>query len=245
MTSGGQRAGGDTVERMREGAVVAYYDILPADLARLVAKVQRLVGQGIASFAPRSLREVHATIIGLGLPGPAVDLPGLLDHLRAAFSAAPLQIGFGGFADRDYAFASRSRRLYERSLTLHQGLATMIGWPVGTAHEPVLALDQIRRSCQRFGVVHKYHDATGATDPDAYMVVGEYDQNTGATDELYEVARAVRWALRRDPVAVRTGVEELQVVVYTDRRLPRQETIALPLHPPGVHTEVLRLLGRE
>jgi hypothetical protein len=40
-------------------------------------------------------------------------------------------------------------------------------------------------------------------------------------------------------------VEELQVVVYTDRRLPRQETIALPLHPPGVHTEVLRLLGRQ
>jgi hypothetical protein len=229
---------------MREGAVVAYYDAVPADLARLVAKVQRLVGQGIASFAPRSLREVHATIIGLGPLGPGVDLPGLLDHLRAAFSAAPLQIGFGGFADRDYGFASRSRRLYERSLTLHQGQATMIGWPVTTAHEPLLALDQIRRTCQRFGVVHKYHDPQGATDPDAYMVVGEYDQNASATGEPDEVARTVRQALRRDPVAVRTSAEELWVVVYTDRRLPRQETIALPLHRPGVHTEVLRLLAR-
>jgi hypothetical protein len=139
---------------------------------------------------------------------------------------------------------SRSRRLYERSLTLHQGLATMIGWPVTTAHEPLLALDQIRRTCQRFGVVHKYHDPQGATDPDAYMVVGEYDQNASATGEPDEVARTVRQALRRDPVAVRTSAEELWVVVYTDRRLPRQDTIALPLHRPGVHTEVLRLLAR-
>jgi hypothetical protein len=229
---------------MREGAVVAYYDALPADLARLVARVQALADQGIASFAPRSLREVHATIIGLGPLGPGVDLPGLLDHLRTMFAAAPLRIRFGGFADRDYGFASRSRRLYERSLTLHQGLATMIGWPVTTAHEPLLALDQIRRTCQRFGVVHKYHNAAGATDPDAYMVVGEYDQNASATDEPDWVAHRVREVLGRDPVAVRTSAEELQVVVYTDRRLPRQETIALPLHRPGVHTEVLRLLAR-
>jgi hypothetical protein len=230
---------------MREGAVVAYYDALPADLASLVANVQRRVGQGIASFAPRSLQEVHATIIGLGPPGPGVDLPGLLDHLRAAFATGPLRIGFGGFADRDHAFTSRSRRLYERSLTLHQGLATMIGWPVGAAHEPLPTLDQIRRSCQRFGVVHKYHDAAGATDPDAYMVVGEYDQNAGATGELDEVARKVRQVLWRDPVTVRMSEAELRVVIYTDRRLPRQETIALPLHRSGVHTEVLRLLGRQ
>ena len=177
---------------MREGAVVAWYDTMPAELASLVARVQALAGQGIASFAPRSLREVHATIIGLGPPGPGVDLPGLLDHLRAAVSTGPLQIRFGGFADRDHAFASRSRRLFERSLTLHQGLATMIGWPIDTAHEPVPVLDQIRRSCQRFGIVHKYHDAVGATDPDAYLVVGGYDQDASATDELDEVARRVR-----------------------------------------------------
>jgi hypothetical protein len=229
---------------MREAAVVAYYDALPADLAGLVARVQALAGQGIASFAPRSLREVHATIIGLGPLDPGVDLPGLLDHLRTVFAAAPLRIRFGGFADRDYGLASRSRRLYERSLTLHQGLAMMIGWPVTTAHEPLPALDQIRRACQRFGVVHKYHDAAGATDPDAYMVVGEYDQNASATDELDQVAHRVRQVLGRDPVAVRTSAEELQVVVYRDRRLPRQETVALPLRRLGVHTEVLRLLAR-
>jgi hypothetical protein len=40
------------------------------------------------------------------------------------------------------------------------------------------------------------------------------------------------------------SVEELQVVVYRDRRLRRQETVALPLRRLGVHTEVLRLLAR-
>ena len=228
---------------MREAAVVAYYDGLPPDLASLVAKVQRLVGHGVASFAPRSLREVHATVIRLGPPGPGRDLPGLLDHLGTVFAAEPLRVHFGGFTDRDYAFASRSRRLYERSLILHQGLATMIGWPVGTAHEPVPVLDQVRRSCQRFGVVHKYHDAPGATDPDAYMVVGEYDPNACGANQLDEVARGVREELRRHPVAVRMSPEELQVVVYTDRRLPRQETIALPLRRSELHAEVVRLLG--
>jgi hypothetical protein len=226
---------------MREGAVVAWYGALPVELAGLVEKVQRLLGRGIAGFAPRSPEEVHATIIGLGPAGPEVDLPGLLDHLRTAFAVAPLHLRFGGFADRDYAFASRSRRLYERSLTLHQGLATVIGWPVGAAQEPVPVLDRLRRSCQRFGVVHKYHTAPGGTDPDAYMVVGEYDPSAGG---LEEVARGVRQVLRRDPVAVRMGVEDLRVVVYRDRRLSRRETVALPLGRPGMDAEVLRLLGR-
>jgi hypothetical protein len=230
---------------MREAAVVAYYDALPADLASLVTRVQALAAEGIASLAPRSLREVHATIIGLGPLDPEVNLPGLLDQLRTVFAVAPLRIRFGGFADRDYGLASRSRRLYERSLTLHQGQATLIGWPVGAAQdEPVPVLDEIRRACQRFGVVHKYHDAPGATDPDAYMVVGEYDQNASATDELDQVAHRVRQVLGRDPVTVRMSVEELQVVVYRDRRLRRQETVALPLRRLGVHTEVLRLLAR-
>jgi hypothetical protein len=108
----------------------------------------------------------------------------------------------------------------------------------------VPVLDQVRRSCQRFGVVHKYHDAPGATDPDAYMVVGEYDQNACGANQLDEVARGVREELRRHPIAVRMSPEELQVVVYTDRRLPRQETIALPLRRSELHAEVVRLLGR-
>jgi hypothetical protein len=228
---------------VREGAVVAYYDALPTELAGLVARVQALLGHDIAGFEPRSLREVHATVIRLGPPGPGVDLPGLLDHLRARFAAVPLHVRFGGFADRDYAMASRSRRLYERSLTLHQGLATLIGWPVDADNEPLLVLDELRRACQRFGVVHKYHDTAGTTDPDAYMVIGAYDQAATATAQLEEVARELRRVLRRDPVTVRTGVEQLRVVAYTDRRLPRQETVALPLDQREAHTEALRLLG--
>ncbi len=222
--------------------MVAYYDALPADLAGLVARVQRWLGQELAGFRPRSLRQVHATLIALD---PEADLAGVLGHLRAVFSAAPLRIQFGGFADRDYGFASRSRRLYERSLTLHQGLATLIGWPVGTKGEPVLVLDEVRSGCRRFGVVHKYHQAAGAADPDAYMVVGEYDQAADDAAGLERAAREVRARLRRDPVRTRTGVEELRVVAYADRRLPPESTVALPLGRSGVHRELLRLLVRQ
>jgi hypothetical protein len=234
-----------------DATVVAYYDALPADLAELVSRVQGWVGEELPGFRPRRLGQVHATIIGLGRPRPGLDLPGLLDHLRAAF-AAPLRIQFGGFADRDYAFASRGGRLYERGLTLRNGTATLVGWPVGerrggaTAEaEPLDVLDGIRRGCRRFGAAHKYHDAPGATDPDAYLVVGGYDDDAPTSAAGIErAARRARAALLRHPVRVRTGVEQLRVVAYGDRGLPPASTVALPLAMPGVDGELLRLLAR-
>jgi hypothetical protein len=245
---------------MHQASVVAFYDAVPARLAGLITRVQRLAAHEIASFAPRSLRQVHATIIAVDPVGPrssqrrgpsvappdsGMDLSGLLDHLRGVFAAAPLQIQFGGFADRDYAFTSRSKRLYERSLTLQQGLVTLIGWPVGTASagaEPLQVLDAIRRGCQAFGVAHKYHDAPETIDPDLYIVVGDYDHGAASTGELEQAARAARRMLRRHPVRIRAGMEELQAVAYTDRRLPTASSIALPLASPTVHTELARLL---
>jgi hypothetical protein len=58
-------------------------------------------------------------------------------------------------------------------------------------------LDEVRRGCRRFGVVHKYHQAAGVADPDAYMVVGEYDQATDDAAGLERAAREVRARLRR------------------------------------------------
>jgi hypothetical protein len=238
-----------------EATVVAWYDALPADLAGLVGRVQGLLGRELAGFEPRNPRQVHATVIRLD---PGSDLAGLLGHLHAVFSAAPLRIQFGGFSDRDHAFASRSKRLYERSLTMQQGLVTLIGWPVeersgsptagrgsGPAEaEPLQVLGEVRRDCQRFGAVHKYHGAGRATDPDAYMVVGEYDQAGTTPAELERAAGKVRAWLRRRPVRVRMGAGELRAVVYADRRLPPESTVALPLGRPGAHAEVARLLRR-
>ena len=234
---------------MPEATVVAYYDALPADLAALVGTVQGRLGRDLAGFRPRSLRQVHATVIRID---PGSDLAGLLGHLHAVFSAAPLLIQFGGFADRDHAFASRSRRLHERSLTLHQGLATLIGWPVreragGTRPaqaEPLQVLGEVRRGCQRFGAVYKYHAAGSATDPDAYLVVGEYDRAGTSAAELERAAGRLRARLGRQPVRVPMGAGRLSVVVYADRRLPPESTVALPLGRPGVHAEVARLLRR-
>lgn len=69
----------------------------------------------------------------------------------------------------DLDFSSRSQKLYDRSLVASKGSIVLIGWFVIRNEEtdvpsPVLA--EFRRSCERYGVAHRYHATPKDQDAD-------------------------------------------------------------------------------
>jgi hypothetical protein len=234
---------------LRQAAIVAYHGGAPQPLAALLRAVQALVaGELGAGFRPRPLAAVHATLVGLertehGEPvnlnrhaltesDDAMDLAGLFGHLCSLLRSGGLTVRFGGFSDRDYRISSRGTRLYQRSFILDRGRFVLIGWPTsrsGTGGEPTLALDEIRRSAQRFNVVHKYHPTPDAVDADCYLVVGACEPPDLAAAELAGVQHRVREFLVRNPTSVGLAAADLSLVAYTDVALPEETTLALPL----------------
>jgi hypothetical protein len=236
-----------------QATIVAYYGSLPKELEELVQDLQGLVGSEVGSFRPRALREVHATIIALdsatnvAVQRAKTDLRDVLNHLLTTITANPLTVQFGGFTDRDYALASRSQRLFIRSFSIDEGLATLIGWPVSPSSEgtqPTRILDRIRRECGAFNVHHKYHSSPTAVDPDMYAVVGAYDAETTSNEALQAAVHRARSMLADRPVRVPLSVEDIRVVVYMDPRLPAASSVAFPLSTPDIQDEVARLLYR-
>jgi hypothetical protein len=226
----------------RDATVIAYYDSTkPSVLEAYIAHVQQWLVERIPSFVARSMPEVHATIIGLesygsvpadaGQPelaelGGEMGLPALCQYFGSSVEASSMAVQFGGFLDRDYAIASRGKRLFERTVTAHRGQLMLLGWPVAESGEPTEFLDKIRRGAQQFGATHRYYRVPTDKDPDAYMVIG----TTGelADQDMVEVAR-LRNELAMSSCRTPLEVRSLQVATYDDTRLPRSSTRTWPL----------------
>src|SRR2546421_3528785 len=116
-----------------------------------------------------------------------MNFHGLLDFIRTGGSF-PFKIQVGGFQDQDYPFASQGQRPYKRSFSVIGDKVVVIGWPI---HIEALELDgtntlrsgreeynypnileEIRRSLQRFNVLHTYHRVDTDIDNDFYFRIG-------------------------------------------------------------------------
>ena len=162
---------------------------------RLARAVQQ-VGARII-FRPYPLAQVHATVLGLErLPQPALYNRNMLEfrgELRAMrlpelfgfilqSGHLPFDAQFGGFEDCDYPFRSRGARPFDRSFSIQGRTAVIIGWPVRAARDRrssapdwPLILDELRRSAQRFGVLHRWHPEPSDVDNDLYLRLGLLD----------------------------------------------------------------------
>jgi hypothetical protein len=203
--------------------VVAWYDRLPDDLDRLVARVHDTAAAALGgAFAPRDPAQVHATVIGLERAASPFDPGPLAAHLHAAL-ARPLVVRFG-FAPSDTRLRSRGRSLHERSFTAGPGPAVLVGWPVVDG-VPDTRLADVRDGCAALGVTHRY-----GRDPDVHLVVGEV---VGAPPgRVAGLEAAVRRALADRPVRVPLSLDDLSLVTYADTALPRASTRWRPLRPP-------------
>jgi hypothetical protein len=217
------------------GSVVFYYDDLPDELARLIERIQQFFQRSVKErFLAKDRREIHATLIGLQLAPEAstIDYEGLLKYLCSKLKRHPLKIQFGGFDNEHSLLLSRGRPLRERTIWCENGLVTLIGWPVvpsprgGTPYDE---LDKIRRNCQRYHVVHKYHNNPYEKDPDMYLVIGSYEESTSTLKGVYLAAKEAQSFLSNTHVLVDADASNLKVVVSDHVSLPYSTSISLPI----------------
>ena len=237
---------------MKNVSLVAFYGDKTPQLKSLIQQLQEcLTSSEIVGdkFIPYQLEQVHGTIIGCeGIKTDSgivnqwfeqrrqetryVDLEGLINHLQHQIDL-PLTIRFRGY-DRTtkYNYLSRKQHLYLRSFQLQpteaQVVPVLIGWSWEN-QKVSLAVDNLRRSFQKFNLLHKYHSTTESIDNDFYLRLGtincqlsEEDTNAIATDirNLLEAQPALDIPLNREDIAF---------VQYQDLSLTLSKTKVIPI----------------
>lgn len=218
-----------------------------------------------SAFSPYDMRQIHATIIGLQRrrasacnanflkhrgKDVAMDLPGFLATLRAC-EQIPFEVQLGGFAQRDYPFTSRKAIPYERSFSVQGDKLVVMGWPVCGEPRPALpatpaatsrdtriyprTLDLIRRTAQRYGILHAYHRLEADVDNDLFFRIGLVDPEAMTAPATLALEHRARQLLStRPPLVIRIRIEDIYIAAYEDERLPCSSTRTWSLADPGV-----------
>ena len=232
-------------------SLVAFYGDKPIELIDLIERLQGKLGNHKLlgdKFIPYQMGQVHATIIGCeGLRNSQgiisqwfrerrgeekyINFAELTNYLQQQLDL-PLTICFGGYnRDRDYNFLSRDRPLYERSFQLQPAgdltIPILIGWSWQN-NSVTSAIDKLRRSFQRFNLLHKYHATTEAIDNDFYLRLGTINALL-STDEIKAIASEICDLLAASAVLIPLCSKDLAFVQYRDLQLTPATTKVVPI----------------
>jgi hypothetical protein len=183
----------------------------------------------------------------------------LLTYFRET-APFPFTIQLGGYQDRDYPFTSRHDRPYERSFSVQGDKAVIMGWPV--LGDPNVALpqdssslivesrrypgvlDDLRRRCQCFGVLHGWHRDPKDVDNDFYLRIGLFEPAAvpqTLTDALKTEIQT--YLTNLDPIPVlEVTLADVFVVGYERETLPLETSSAWSLADPRVDELFVRNL---
>ena len=222
---------------MKQVTLISLYGNKPENLETRIRECQDFLTKRIGvAFRPYDIRQVHATIIGLErCIGSAMqnlnfwkkksdiskmDLAGLLNYFREAF-AKGIEVQIGGFKNRDYGFISRHSIPYIRSFSIQGDKVVVMGWPVCEAEYPD-TLDEIRRVCQDYNVLHSYHDPvkTDRVDRDLYFRIGLVDPEAFSFAVGSKIESELREKLAENTTKITIRSEDLYIAAYTDDTLP-------------------------
>jgi hypothetical protein len=248
---------------MRQVTLVALYGHKSADLTEMVATYQEQIAVKLGdkqivdkldkNFKPYHMAQIHATIIGLegriGSPSQnlnfskhrntqkRMDFDGLLTLLRTG-SFLPFQIQIGGFQDREYPFVSRGQRPYDRSFSIQNDMAVLMGWPL--RGQPLtnknesnsiqesriypLALDDLRRAGQNFNILHAWHRTVADVDNDFYFRIGIIKKAPLDPSVKQDLENKIRQSLSEKALIIEVTLEDLYVASYEDETLPLRST---------------------
>lgn len=239
-----------------ELTLVVHYGAKPAPLAGLLGSLVGLIDQRWGkAFEPYSLGQMHATLIGLEaerVDGVRVNRwfwthrgqrrvadPERIAALVQAPGRLPFRVQFGGFrADGAYPFTSRGQHPHERTFQLQDSQVVLMGWPEHDGGFP-RTLAELRHGFEAANLLHKYHAAPQDDDNDLFLVLGHLDRTRlGADPEVG--AAEVREYLALNPTWVDVDRDALQLVAYSDPRLPEGECQAWPLEPEALRATLRR-----
>jgi len=237
---------------MKNVSLVAFYGDKTLQLKSLIQQLQEcLTSSEIVGdkFIPYQLEQVHGTLIGCegtktdsGIVNQwfkqrrqetkYIDLEGLINHLQHQVDL-PLTIRFGGY-DRtiEYNYLSREQHLYLRSFQLqpaeNQVVPVLIGWSWEN-QKVSLTVDNLRRSFQKFNLLHKYHSTTESIDNDFYLRLGTINcQLSKANADA--IATDLRNLLEAQPALnVPLNQEDIAFVQYQDLSLTPRKTKVIPI----------------
>jgi hypothetical protein len=251
---------------VRQATLVAFYGPKRGPLGRLLHSWQDQLGRTLRQlgaqlvFRPYPLAQVHATILGLErVPGLGLhnrnmhELRGQLRTMRLPelfgfildSGQLPFDVQFGGFEERDEPFRSRGARPHQRSFSVQGRIAVVIGWPVHAARDGCpptrewpLTLEELRRSAQRFNVLHRWHREPADVDNDLYLRLGILDGKL-AQSHRELVAQEMRRAMSGSPSTVRISASDLAVVAYPadEETLPIERSEVVRLTDPRLRRE--------
>ncbi|NJK27543.1 MAG: hypothetical protein HC925_01815 [Coleofasciculaceae cyanobacterium SM2_3_26] len=242
-------------------SLVAYYGEKNQAFAHLIqtvqAELQRRLGK---AFAPYSIEQIHATIVGLeGVregealwnrnflqfrgERRAMDLSKLL-HWLDATELLPFDVQLGGFVpDRPYPFTSRDRHPFLRSFDMsnageHGAIAVGAGWSRrGEAYTHTL--DALRKAAQTCNLLHKYHRTPTDIDNDFYFALGWIDRTQTGDRNLQTACDAVRQVFANHSILLPVNRNMLSLALYEDPRFPPESTESIPLEMAEAQLERL------
>jgi len=186
-----------------------------------------------------------------------MDFGGLIEYLRCIFSS-PIKIQIGGFQNREYSFSSRGKRPFERGFSIQGRNVLSVGWPCrdqsslerDTLHANAGScptdfpdsLHLLRKTAERFGVLHAYHRRPGDADNDLYFRIGILDDPRALDPAMQaRVEHAMRQMLSlRAPLLVDIDTSNVSIGFYESAELPLQSTASYPLHNDRLDQVLIR-----
>lgn len=189
------------------------------------------------NFTPYDPEKIHGTIIGLEgrYTGNetvnenylkkhgelrSMDLKGLIDFILNDDEIFPILVKIGGYKeDEKYSFISNGKHPYLRSFSIQKKIVVAMGWPVMKINNELIypsSLDKLRRACNTFSVLHKYHNSAQSYDNDLFFVLGNVRE--GLNHNLLETCETqIRNDLANSSLPpVEISQNDLKIIAYSE-----------------------------
>ena len=189
------------------------------------------------NFIPYDLEKIHGTIIGLEGRRTgneivnenylkkydelrSMNLKGLIDFILNDDKIFPICVKIGGYKEeKKYSFKSSGKHPFLRSFSIQKKIVVAMGWPVKKINNKLIYpsnIDRLRRTCNAFNVLHKYHNSPQSYDNDLFFVLGNVRE--GLNNNLLETCEIqIRNDLATSSLPpIEISQNDLKVIAYSE-----------------------------
>ncbi|GEM_PF-5091892 len=226
-------------------SLVAFYGKKnPHPLWQRIGHIQTLIGKIVGdAWQPYSIERIHGTILGLeglNINGRIINKYYLENEhrevemdLESVFREVlqtellPFTIRIGGYReDSRELFTSRGETPFQRTFIVNRENVVAMGWPY-RGNEYVTSLDDLRRSFNRFGCLHKYHTRHCPFENDFYFVLGNLKAPLDEKRKDILRSRALAAFAKWNDTGIELRKEDICLVRFTDTRLLKADSMEI------------------